>query len=421
MHKPSQEALLEANKELFCRTSAIPVQNRLRYLIESNPDPSRHDPTDFLDVDELAFKLGVDEDKMYEVIEDMNVPAEMMGKDEYGVTTLMPGLDVVLKEELDWRRFCDSRDYVTIPDLSNYLGINYRNVRTVIENVGIEPIASGAGSHLYPKELAHRVRAEWMMFPPARDRKNKKDIENMSGKSGPWVEPRLDPAFHDGSFGDVIATSFKDLADYGGDYMRGSDRRITVHYGRPIVALVISEAKKLRAIESYGDTVRGAARRLGRDDNWVKNRTLKADFDVGCGRVSESEMGPLQAESELQRRLPGFSEDEMTIRQVARLLGVGHEVVEDVCKSIGLEPAKRRTKNNRIAGAYSREDRLNISKGVCQRYESNIMNLEAKLARPDLGRDEAHIAKINLGRMRKLHKDAVETYRRLSEDRQEVA
>ena len=96
---PSQEELLEAHRELFGHASAIPVQNRLRYLVEDNPDPSRYDSIDFIDADEIAFKLGVEEEKIYEVLEELNIPADMMIQDAYGVPMLMPGLDVVLKEE----------------------------------------------------------------------------------------------------------------------------------------------------------------------------------------------------------------------------------------------------------------------------------------------------------------------------------
>lgn len=414
---PNQEQLLEANEELFCRPSAIPVRTRLRYLVENDRDPAKYHIDDFLELDEFAASIGQTEDEIFIILRELNVPQDMMPRDSFGNFMLMPGMDIVIKEELAWREFYDGMDEMSVPFLAGYFGFSDRSIRTMIKRTGIEPKVLNNGVLRYPKQLAYRVRAELMMFPPARDNKSANQLADTTGKSGPWLDSRLDAEFYDVD----LNPGTPHLAEYGGDLMRNKNNKIITHYGRPLVALIVEDAKKQKFREENSKAVKETARDIGRDYAWVKTRTLKAKTDVAHGRVRVDEQQRLQVESDRQRNLEPFSADEMTIKQVAKSLGVGSETVDEVCANIGLRPNQRRTKNNRIANAYITNDQLQIAEGVCKKYTSSIKKLEDELSSQRLSGAESHITKVNLGRMRKLYRNTLDTYQRLLEEAQEDA
>ncbi len=413
---PNQEQLLEANEELFCDPSAIPVRTRLRYLVEDDPDPAKHHIDDFLELDELASSLDLTEDEFSQVLDDLNIPEEFMPKDNFGNFVLMPGMNIVVKEELAWREFYDSIEQATIPQIAAYFDVSGKNIRNIIERTGLAPMYKKPGRWYYPKQVAYRVRAEMMMFPPARDNQSAGQLKDITGESLDWLEPRLNAEYYDVD----LNPETPNLAEYGGDLMRGSSNRILTHYGRQLVALIVKDAKKHQYQEENSKTVGEVARILGRDYEWVRTRTFKAKDDIAYGRVGVDEERRLRLESDWQRNLEPFSADEMTCKQVAKSLGVWYTVVDEVCVNIGLTPNLRRTANNRVVDAYTPEDRLQIAEGVCAKYEATIKRFEDELSSQRLSDVEAGIKKATLVLTKNLYRHALDTYQRLLQEAQET-
>lgn len=421
MPTPSQEELLKANEELFCHTSAIPVQNRLRYLVENDPDPKKYHQIDYTDADELAFLLGKTEEEIFKLIDDLNVPEGILQKDKFNCSVLMPGMREVIEEEVTWREsYSLLEDEVSSYEIARAVGASEHFTRQVIQRTGIlpqpKPGRENRGRY-YPKQLAYRVRAELMTFPPARDNKNLDDLKEISRRSVPWLTPRLDPEF----YGVTPGLSDKDAADFAADFMRNKNNKVLIHFGKGIVELIRKDAERQREIESTSTSVKQAAKKLDRDSAWVRARTRKPDWDQNHGRVRPDEEKRLHAESEWQRNLPPFAEGEMTTRQIAKLFGVGGSMVETAAGVMRVEPKQRKTKNNRVAGVYDADDRLLIAQGICDWHKSQVKKLESSLTDLRLTNEGKRLKRINLARQQKLYHAAVELYEKLAEERRQVA
>lgn len=372
---PSQEALLEANEELFCHTSAIPVQNRLRYLVENDPDPSKHDVLDYHEADELATSLGLSEDEMHALIEDFNAPDDIVRKDEFGNKVLMPGMDVVIKEELAWREFYGDMEVMTIPAMAQYFGMSYTHIENVMNKIGIAPTSLPSGNHVYPKALAYRVRAEVMAFPPQRNYSHMYKMMGELGCTQSWF---------------VCHTKDDDSADL----VRSDNGHIVEGYPPESQDRIkrIFEERPSEKIEGEKYTASAIADILGRDHSWVAVRLLSfaSHKEEGINEGGNRPLtfyGPevleaLRNESNELAEIPVMTDDMLYLEEMAELVCSTEETIGPVLDSLGILPERRMSVHNRrIAKAYRRDDVAVLAMGIVEQRAQKLASINDTIER----------------------------------------
>lgn len=141
--KKTQLEPSETDDDLFNHPSAIPVANRLRFLVDSNYDIEHFSLDEFLELDEVAAGLGTNEEELGNLVREMGVSDQFAPLDEFQNTVLAPGMDVVLAEELKWQAQYEAfEDFITIPALANYFNASYEIVRKVLRRADISPMVA---------------------------------------------------------------------------------------------------------------------------------------------------------------------------------------------------------------------------------------------------------------------------------------
>lgn len=132
-HEPSQEELLEANVELFAPPSAIPLQNRLRYLI-GDEEQEAYDPYRYTDLDELAGKLGATPEELASILVDLRIPDDAIRHDKKSDQfSIASKLEIVVAEEFEWRKIYDElSELVSVPAMADIFGIGQKIVKNIL-------------------------------------------------------------------------------------------------------------------------------------------------------------------------------------------------------------------------------------------------------------------------------------------------
>lgn len=385
--KKTQLESSETDDDLFNHPSAIPVANRLRFLVDSNYDIEHFSLDEFLELDEVAAGLGTNEEELGNLVREMGVSDQFAPLDEFQNTVLAPGMDVVLAEELKWQAQYEAfEDFITIPALANYFNASYEIVRKVLRRADISPMVAQNGNHYYPKETAQRVRAEIMLFPPARDNKNMYQIMGELGCTQTWFVCNIGAD-----------------ADYG-DLTRVKSGQVVETFP-PEVQERLREKFSTRpgAIEGKKYTKSAIAELVNRDLAWVESRIRPyigtAEEGIGMGasphtHYDEVALEALQRQSAEEDMVPVMTPDMLFLEEMAALVGVVEETAEPVLKRLGIEPEPRMSVYNRKLGlAYKRSDVIVLAKAIMEersRYLDSIDETIGRLGKQDRSKLSTH-------------------------------
>lgn len=367
-HEPSQEELLEANVELFARSSAIPLQNRLRYLI-GDEEQEAYDPYRYTDLDELAGKLGATPEELASILVDLRIPDDAIRHDEKSdQSSISSKLEIVVAEEFEWRKIYDElSELVSIPAMADIFDVGQKIVKNILDSSQVLPRRlehHGVASYgdYYPKTLLHRVRAEILNFPPARQNKTLNKILGEVGCGQKWALARS------GGFATDIMWSAK------GDLLE--------HYPPEFQqTLELERRQRPEASSDNKRTMRQMAHELDRDYEWVKSRLIKYHrnketvYRNGHARIVYDDFvfQALRKASEEQRNLPVISDHEATLDQFVQPLNTSHEMAGRAVKRLGLQPHTRRSAvSGKVLKAYDRTIIVPLAQAIVEDREHQI-------------------------------------------------
>lgn len=367
---PTQEQLLEAHVEFFGHASAIPVRNRLRYLIGDDRPSYGH-----TEVDELVGKLGIDIDELQTIVNEMNVPYEMIAFDEESNASFAPGLDAVITEEIMWRKaYVEIDEFVSIRHAADIFNIKFNTTEKLLSSYGVDPQRAHNGDNqirLYPKQLLYRLRADIMMFPPPRNNKTIPQIIGAVGCGREWAEARIGDKF----VPDLMRSPSGQIRDY---YPAAFEDHVRSNYD-----VFTKDTVTLR-------TRRQIADELNRDEQWVKARLIRyyRNHQAGLKRGAERTLyddnafQSLRHESEYQRNLPVISSSEVTLEELTQAISTTYETAERVLKKIGIQPYERQSASNgKIVKAYDISVKETLARAIIEDREQHIAEQAAIAAR----------------------------------------
>jgi hypothetical protein len=211
-----------------------------------------------------------------------------------------------------------------------------------------------------------------MMFPPARENKNMRQIIGSVGCGIGWATSRVD---------DEVT---RDLM------WSESGRAVLEHY------LPDFEQRLKEEYEPQSEQVTGKMRtateiadELGRELPWVNPRlvqfTRRQKWLIKGGRslahYDEKVFMALKKESEEQNEIPFITSDMATLKDLIVPLNTIHKVAEPVLKKLGIDPVYRRsTFNGKVMRAYSVDVKLPLAEGIVKDRERRLAGFEATIA-----------------------------------------
>lgn len=371
---PTQEQLLGANIELFAHASAIPLRNRLRYLV--GDEAMLKNSHRYVELDELAVKLGTYPEDLVMILLDLGVTFEMMRMDEFDNLAIAPGLDAVVTDEFNWRKAYDALPReVLLFEITALFGITYNLAERIIKTTGLTPryIKDKGGApqeKYYPREILHRIRAEIMMFPPARQWKTLPAIIKEIGCGEDWAKRRRG-------------------AEFVPELMRTPRGLVAEHYPPEFEQYLQQEHDKYTEAEIGLLTVSQLADRLGRDRAWVEVRLMRyhreRQVHTRYGKqhtfYSKEVFRALDQESKAQRNLPVATEDEETINELRLILKVDRTTVERALGRLGIDFAVRRSANTgKVVQTYSKSIRGSVARAVIAEREELLAAHQVTIA-----------------------------------------
>lgn len=395
--KPSQQQLLEANIELFAHPSAIPLQNRLRFLISD--DRREHTTYRFTDIEEIAARNNCYAEDLIAIILDLHVPTDQLRAEGLEHLLVASTLEAVLIEELSWRKtYEDLPEEVNANEMVNIFNVGRVLINNVLDSIGIEPRRVPHGgparyAEYYPKQLLYRVRAEIMMFPPARKNVTIHHLAKKIGSSSRWAAANIGEEFPS-------------------DLMRSSIGRVGEHF--PPAAQLQLDQRHNNAPEDAG-VLRNdwqIAAELDRTIEWVRYRLPKQGSGVytnirnGIERVEYDEQifAVLSKKSEALRKIPLISHDEAVLKKLIEPLDTTEATAARVLRQYGFKPLKRRNaRSSKEFNAYSMSIQIPLAQALiddrleqiadCDRI---IIEIFAK-PRENLSPDERKLLRDTLG------------------------
>ncbi len=409
VHADEPEDLLTANIELFCHASAIPFQNRLRYLVGDKPPSYTWVP-----LDEIASKLGTNEETLEDIIFEMHVPEELCNKDADEVIHLSADVDVVLSDEYKWRqKYAETDNFVTAPQIADIFGMKVDFIEALMKKIGIPPIKirpdTKTAIYFYPKELLFRVRSEIITFPIVRDgRKNKAQVADELGVRRNWIESRMGE-------------------DADPDLMRTESNWRVLEYYSDIFINRLKNEKDTLSSQNDASTVTypksQIIKLLGMDRDWIDRELLgyitkkktKVDlYGKSYDEYPESVFLKLQALTEKIRHAPIATEEEVGLTKLVTPIGIGNATAELILTSLGVVPVKKRLPyKERLIDVYNVDLRPAIVDGLVELREQRYVDLVRVISR--LEADGEALKSVKRAELKKLKLQASNAKMRLND------
>ena len=373
--EPTQQQLLDANIELFAHASAIPLQNRLRYLV-GDEELEALGGYRYIELDELAAKIGALPEDLIAIMLDLNIPYEKVRADDEGNISLASGIDAVVADEHEWRKAYDTLpDEVTAFDIAHVLEISDKTVTKILKSTGIISRrvtfkGTAAYKYYYPKFLAYRVRSELLMFPPARQNKTLHQSMGEIGCGHTWV-------------------ANQDTSNFVPDLMRAPNGRVTNHYTPEFHAWLAQLYGDREDASTHLRTVPQIADDLGRNVDWVEPRLLRyhrrerREFRHGVeyAMYDDDVFQALRKESERQASVPTIASHEGTLGEIVTILDTTYETAGRVLRQLGIPSVERRSRGTgMIVPAYDMGICATLAAAIIKDREDRIAAHELTIA-----------------------------------------
>lgn len=317
--------------------SGIPLEARMSFIDRAQSN------TVWINAKAIAEDIGIYDRWVYRTVKDLGIQSEIKVTDGVEIAMYPPWTVDVLREELHWREHLkELPDELSIGEMAESLGRSYGWTQKTLDTSEQQPIRK-RGPVKYSKQALKELRHISMAVPLDDGWYNLRQLVELTGQDREWIERRLVDA------------------GYGPSERRSAlTGRVHDHFPPQSLSAVTNAMAERAAAAGEWMTVLGIAKRIGRNEKWVKARVggyqelsqMRQD-DMGVTRTHypPSVLEALETESERNRLLPERG-DYLNIHEVARLAGHATEWAEKKLASLGIEPELRKDGKGRAQLCY---------------------------------------------------------------------